>query len=176
LVAFQQAVREGIVFQSILEEPYGRYMNVSSQNTKGLELEARYAWKGLSAEFAYTYLDGQMNQVINGQDSLYTSLIRRPKHQVSLRLNQQLTKRWSASAYAQYVGERTDYYYDDASYQTQSVTLAGYIWTEFQSTYSFSKHWRLQALVKNVFNQALVEQYGYSGQPRNIQLSLFGMF
>jgi vitamin B12 transporter len=117
-----------------------------------------------------------MNQVINGKDSTFSSLIRRPKHQVSLRLNQQLTKRWSASVYTQYVGERTDYYYNDASYQTQGVTLASYVWTELQSTYSFSKHWRLQALVKNVLNQRPVEQYGYSGQSRNIQLSVFGIF
>ena len=176
LVAFQQDVQDGIVFQSILEEPYGRYLNVAKQNTKGLELEARYAWKGFSTELAYTYLDGQMNQVINGKDSTFSSLIRRPKHQVSLRLNQQLTKRWSASIYAQYVGERTDYYYDDASYQTQDVTLGRYVWTELQSTYSFNKHWRLQALVKNVLNQRPVEQYGYSGQPRNVQLSLLGTF
>jgi vitamin B12 transporter len=176
LVGFQQEVQDGIVFQSIVEEPYGRYLNVSKQNTKGVELEARYAWKGFSSELAYTYLDGQMNQVINGKDSTFSSLIRRPKHQVSLRLNQQLTKRWSASVYTQYVGERTDYFYNDASYQTQGVTLASYVWTELQSTYSFSKHWRLQALVKNVLNQRSVEQYGYSGQPRNIQLSVFGIF
>lgn len=176
LVGFQQAVQDGIVFQSIAEEPYGRYLNVSKQNTKGAELEARYAWKGFSSELAYTYLDGQMNQVINGKDSTFSSLIRRPKHQVSLRLSQQLTKRWSASIYTQYVGERTDYFYNDASYQTQGVTLASYVWTELQSTYSFSKHWRLQALVKNVLNQRPVEQYGYSGQPRNIQLSLLGIF
>ncbi len=176
LVAFQQDVQDGIIFQSIMEEPYGRYMNVAKQNTKGLELEARYAWKGFSTELAYTYLDGQMNQVINGKDSTFLSLIRRPKHQVSLRLNQQLTKRWSASIYTQYVGERTDYYYDDASYQTQDVTLGRYVWTELQSTYSFHKHWRLQALMKNVLIQRPVEQYGYSGQPRNVQLSLLGTF
>ena len=176
LVGFQQAVQDGIVFQAIDADPYGRYFNVSKQNTQGLELEARYAWKGFSTEFAYTYLDGQMNQVINGKDSTFSALIRRPKHQLSLRVNQQISKRWSASAYAQYVGERSDYYYDDASYQTQEVTLAGYVWTELQSTFVLNNRWRVQALLKNVLNQAPVELYGYSGQPRNIQISLFGIF
>jgi len=114
--------------------------------------------------------------VINGKDSTYSSLIRRPKHQLSLRINQQLTKRWSASAYVQYVGERTDYYYDDATYQTQSVILPGYVWTELQSTYALNKRWRVQALLKNVLNQMPTEIYGYSGQPRNVQLSLLGTF
>lgn len=176
LVGFKQAVQDGIVFQSIYVEPYGRYANVSKQNTQGIELEARYTWKGFSTDLAYTYLDGEMNNVLNGKDSTYSSLIRRPKHQLSLRANQQLTKRWSASIYAQYVGERMDYYYDDATYQTKGVNLAGYVWTEIQSTYALNKQWRVQALVKNVLNQAPIEMYGYSGQPRNIQLSLFGTF
>jgi vitamin B12 transporter len=176
LVGFQQAVQDGIVFQSIDVDPYGRYFNVTKQNTKGLELEARYARKGFSTEFAYTYLDGQMNQMNNGRDSTYSSLIRRPKHQLSLRLNQQVTKKWSASFYAQYVGERPDYYYDDATYQTQGVTLSGYVWTELQSTYVLNKQWRVQALLKNLLNQAPVELYGYSGQARNVQISLFGIF
>jgi vitamin B12 transporter len=176
LVGFQQDVQDGIVFQSIAVEPYGRYANVSKQKTSGIELEARYAWKGFATELGYTYLDGEMHNVINGKDSTYSSLIRRPKHQLSLRINQQLTKRWSASAYVQYVGERTDYYYDDATYQTQSVILPGYVWTELQSTYALNKRWRVQALLKNVLNQMPTEIYGYSGQPRNVQLSLLGTF
>jgi vitamin B12 transporter len=80
------------------------------------------------------------------------------------------------SAYAQYVGDRLDYYYDDASYQTKEVTLKGYVWTELQSSYALSANWRVQVLLKNVFNQAPVELYGYSGQPRNLQCSLLGRF
>ena len=176
LVGFQQDVQNGIVFQSIAVDPYGRYANVSKQNTSGIELEARYTWKGFAAELGYTYLDGKMHNQIDGKDTTYSSLIRRPKNQLSLRVNQQVTKRWSASVYAQYVGERTDYYYDDATYQTQSVILPGYVWTELQSTYALNKRWRVQAILKNVLNQMPTEMYGYSGQPRNLQLSLLGTF
>jgi vitamin B12 transporter len=176
LVGFQQDVQDGIVFQSIAVDPYGRYANVSKQNTSGIELEARYTWKGFATELGYTYLDGKMYNQIDGKDTTYSALIRRPKHQLSLRVNQQLTKRWSASVYTQYVGERTDYYYDDATYQTQSVNLPGYVWTELQSTYALNKRWRVQAILKNVMNQMPTEMYGYSGQPRNLQLSLLGTF
>ncbi|MHA8076096.1 TonB-dependent receptor plug domain-containing protein [Aquirufa sp. TARAVU-A1A] len=176
LVGFQQDVQDGIVFQSIAVDPYGRYANVSKQNTSGIELEARYTWKGFATELGYTYLDGKMHNQIDGKDTTYSALIRRPKHQLSLRVNQQLTERWSASVYTQYVGERTDYYYDDATYQTQSVILPGYVWTELQSTYALNKRWRVQAILKNVLNQMPTEMYGYSGQPRNLQLSLLGTF
>ncbi len=176
LVGFQQSVQEGIVFQSIAIEPYGRYMNVSKQNTKGVELEARYVWKGFSTDFAYTYLDGEMNNLINGKDSTYSSLIRRPKHQFSLRISQQITKRLSTSLYTQYVGNRTDYYFDDATYQTKDVQLAAYVWTELQMSYAVRPRWRLQVLVKNILNQAPIEIYGYAGQPRNVQMSIVGTF
>ncbi|MFM6937553.1 MAG: TonB-dependent receptor plug domain-containing protein, partial [Aquirufa sp.] len=59
LVGFQQDVQDGIVFQSIAVDPYGRYANVSKQNTSGIELEARYTWKGFATELGYTYLDGK---------------------------------------------------------------------------------------------------------------------
>ncbi len=176
LVGFQQDVQDGIVFQSIAVEPYGRYANVSKQNTSGIELEARYTWKGLATELGYTYMQGKMHNQINGKDSTYSALIRRPTHQLSLRVNQLLTQKWSVGAYAQYVGERTDYYFDDASYQTQRVILPGYVWTELQSTYALNKRWRVQALLKNVLNQIPTEIYGYSGQPRNAQISLLGTF
>jgi vitamin B12 transporter len=74
------------------------------------------------------------------------------------------------------VGDRLDYYYDDATYQTKEVVLDGYVWTELQSSYALSAKWRVQVLLKNVLNQAPVELYGYSGQPRNMQISLLGKF
>jgi vitamin B12 transporter len=157
-------------------EPYGRYENVSKQKTQGLELEVRYAWKGFSTELGYTYLDGKMQQQVNGKDTTYSSLIRRPKHQGSLRLNQTISKKWSTSIYAQYVGNRMDYYYDDASFQTKEVALKSYVWTELQVSYAFSAKWRLQFLWKNVLNQIPEELYGYSGQPSNLQVSLMGRF
>jgi len=176
LVGFQQEIQDGIIFQSMNVEPYGRYANISKQKTQGVELEVRYAWKGFSAELGYTYLDGKIHQRVNGKDSTSSSLIRRPNHQSSLRLNQAISKKWSASMYLQYVGKRVDYFYDDASFQTKEVGLAQYVWTELQASYAFSARWRMQAILKNVLNQLPQEQYGYSGQPRNVQVSLLGNF
>lgn len=176
VVVFQQDVQDGIVFQSMDVEPYGRYANVSKQKTKGVEWELSFNKKGFTADLGYTYLDGNMMNRVNGKDSTYSSLIRRPKHQVSLRVSQHISPKLSVSAYAQYVGDRMDYYFDDASYQTQEVALKGYVWTELQSSYALTAKWRLQILLKNVLNQAPVELYGYSGQPRNMQISLLGKF
>jgi len=176
VVVFQQDVQDGIVFQSMDVEPYGRYANVSKQKTKGVDWELSFNKKGFTADLGYTYLDGNMMNRVNGKDSTYSSLIRRPKHQASLRVSQHISPKLSVSAYAQYVGDRMDYYFDDASYQTQEVALKGYVWTELQSSYSLTAKWRIQILLKNVLNQAPMELYGYSGQPRNMQISLLGKF
>ncbi|MEN9386629.1 MAG: hypothetical protein RLZZ185_1370, partial [Bacteroidota bacterium] len=175
-VVFQQDIQDGIVFQSMDVEPYGRYANVSKQKTNGAEWELSFNKKGFTADLGYTYLDGTMMNRVNGKDSTYSSLIRRPKHQLSLRISQHISPKLSFSAYAQYVGDRLDYYFDNATYQTKEVVLDGYVWTELQSSYALSAKWRVQVLLKNVLNQAPVELYGYSGQPRNMQISLLGKF
>ena len=78
--------------------------------------------------------------------------------------------------FTQYVGERRDYYVDDATYATRGVDLKGYVWMEMQASYTLSSHWKIQVMAKNILNQEIVELVGYSGQPRNVQSSLIFRF
>jgi vitamin B12 transporter len=103
-------------------------------------------------------------------------LIRRPKHQVSLRLSQQVNAKLALSLFTQYVGDRRDYYFDDASYSTRGVDLKGYVWMEVQASYAATKRLKVQLLAKNVLNQQIIELVGYSGQPTNLQASLVYRF
>ncbi len=176
LVAFQNNVRDGIVFQSMDEEPYGRYANFAKQLTRGMEAELRYVHAKFSATGSYNYLIGNIQSIVGTTDSTYSSLIRRPKHQLSLRLTQAISSKLSVSLLTQYVGERRDYYFDDATYSTRGVDLKGYVWMEMQASYALSKHWKLQLMAKNVLNQRIVELVGYSGQPANLQASLIFKF
>lgn len=175
-VAFQNLVREGIVFQSMNEEPYGRYANFAKQQTRGIEAELRFTHAKFSAAGSYTYLDGNIQSIVGSVDSTYSSLIRRPKHQVSLRLSQQVNAKLALSLFTQYVGDRRDYYFDDASFSTRGVDLKGYVWTEIQAAYAVTKRLKVQLLAKNVLNQQIVELVGYSGQPMNLQASLVYRF
>jgi vitamin B12 transporter len=175
-VAFQNLVREGIVFQSMNEEPYGRYANFAKQQTRGIEAELRFTHAKFSAAGSYTYLDGNIQSIVGSVDSTYSSLIRRPKHQVSLRLSQQVNAKLALSLFTQYVGNRRDYYFDDASFSTRGVDLKGYVWMEIQAAYAVTKRLKVQLLAKNVLNQQIVELVGYSGQPTNLQASLVYRF
>jgi vitamin B12 transporter len=119
---------------------------------------------------------GNIQSIVGTTDSTYSSLIRRPKHQLSLRLTQAISSKLSVSLLTQYVGERRDYYFDDVTYSTRGVDLKGYLWMEMQASYTLSKHLKLQLMAKNVLNQRIVELVGYSGQPANLQASLIFKF
>jgi vitamin B12 transporter len=176
LVGFQNEVKDGIVFQSISVEPYGKYGNVSQQNTRGIEAELSFSKKKWTGNVSYTYLSGTMFNKVDGKDSTYSSLIRRPTNQWQARVIFNANSKLNFSFMAQFVGERKDYFYDESIYSTVPKVLKNYLWTEWQVGYQISKNLNASLMVKNLLGQEIVELYGYTGQGRNIQASLFWKF
>ena len=169
-VAFENQVNQGIVFQALDTEPFGKYQNISQQHTRGIEFEISYQTAKFQADFNYTYLKGEMTD----RDSTYSSLIRRPSNAWNLYLQAKLTNKWSVGLVNQYVGQRTDYFYDEATYSVQPNPMSAYLWTDISIHYRINSTWKLSALLKNALNQEIMEITGYSGQPRNLQISLLG--
>ena len=176
LVGFQNEVKDGIVFQSISVEPYGKYGNVSQQTTRGLEAELSFSKKNWTGNVSYTYLNGTMLNKIDGKDSTYSSLIRRPTSQLQARVIFRAHAKLNFSMMAQFVGERKDYFYDESIYSTVPKVLKSYLWTEWQVAYQISQNLNTSLMVKNLLGQEIVELYGYTGQSRNIQASLLWKF
>lgn len=176
LVGFQNEVKDGIVFQSISVEPYGKYGNVSQQNTQGIEAELSFTKNKWTGNVSYTYLSGTMFNKVDGKDSTYSSLIRRPTNQLQARVIFNVNSKLNFSFLAQFVGARKDYFYDESTYSTVPKVLKNYLWTELQVGYQISKNLNASLMVKNLLGQEIVELYGYSGQGRNIQASLFWKF
>jgi vitamin B12 transporter len=176
LVGFQNEVKDGIVFQSISVEPYGKYGNVSQQTTRGLEAELGFSKKKWTGNVSYTYLNGTMLNKIGGKDSTYSSLIRRPTNQLIARVIFRVNAKLNFSLMAQFVGERKDYFYDESIYSTVPKVLKRYLWTELQVGYQISKNLNASIMVKNLLGQEIVELYGYTGQSRNVQASVLWKF
>jgi vitamin B12 transporter len=170
VVGFQNEVNQGIVFQSMAVEPFGKYQNISRQKTQGIEFEVGYQTARFQADFNYTYLKGEMID----RDSTYSSLIRRPSNAWNLNLQAKISKKWSAGLTNQYVGQRTDYFYDESSYSVKANPMEAYLWTDVSVHYQINSKWKISALLKNALNQEITEITGYSGQPRNAQISLVG--
>jgi vitamin B12 transporter len=169
-VAFENQVNQGIVFQAMDTEPFGKYQNISQQHTRGVEFEISYQSSKIQADFNYTYLKGEMTD----RDSTYSSLIRRPTNAWNLYLQGKLTNKWSVGISNQFVGQRTDYFYDEATYSVQPNPMSAYLWTDISIHYRINSKWKVSALLKNALNQEIMEITGYSGQPRNLQISLLG--
>ena len=169
-VAFENQVNQGIVFQAMDTEPFGKYQNISQQHTRGIEFEISYQTSKFQADFNYTYLKGEMTD----RDSTYSSLIRRPTNACNLYLQGKLTNKWSVGLSNQFVGQRTDYFYDESTYSVQPNPMSAYIWTDISIHYQINSKWKVSALLKNALNQEIMEITGYSGQPRNLQISLLG--
>jgi len=176
IVGFQNDVKDGIVFQSISVEPYGKYGNVSQQATRGLEAELSFSKKKWSGNISYTYLSGTMQNKFDGKDSTYSSLIRRPSNQWQARLIYKANSKLNVSFMAQFVGERKDYFYDESTYATVPKILKSYLWTELQIGYQMTRNLNASLMVKNLLGQEIVELYGYTGQIRNVQASLYWKF
>jgi vitamin B12 transporter len=176
IVGFQNEVKDGIVFQSISVDPYGKYGNVSQQTTRGLEAELGFSTKKWTVNVSYTYVSGTMFNRVDGKDSTYSSLIRRPKNQWQAHVVFRASAKLNYSFMAQYVGERKDYFYDESIYSTVPKDLKSYLWTEFQVGYQLSQHLNASVMVKNLLGQDIVELFGYNGQGRNIQASLLWKF
>jgi len=169
-VAFENQVNQGIVFQSMDVEPFGKYQNISRQKTQGIEFELAYQTAKFQADFNYTYLKGEMID----RDSTYSSLIRRPSNAWNLSLQYKLHTKWSVVMNNQYVGQRTDYFYDESSYSVKANPMDGYLWTDLSINYQINRKWKLSGMLKNALNQEITEITGYRGQPRNLQISLSG--
>mgnify|MGYP006185403519 FL=1 len=172
VVAFENQVNQGIVFQAMDIEPFGKYQNISQQQTRGIEFEISYQTSKFQADFNYTYLKGEMTD----RDSTYSSLIRRPTNAWNLYLQAKLANKWSVGLSNQLVGQRTDYFYDESSYSVQANPMEAYLWTDLSIHYQINKNWKLSGMLKNALNQQILEITGYSGQPRNGQITLSGSF
>jgi vitamin B12 transporter len=171
-VAFENQVNQGIVFQAMDTEPFGKYQNISRQHTRGIEFEISYQTAKFQADFNYTYLKGEMTD----RDSTYSSLIRRPSNGWNIYLQAKLTNKWSVGLSNQFVGQRTDYFYDDSTYSVKANPMDAYLWTDVSVHFQINRTWKLSGILKNALNQEITEITGYSGQPRNGQITLSGSF
>ncbi|CAM3799326.1 TonB-dependent receptor plug domain-containing protein [Aquirufa aurantiipilula] len=172
VVGFQNQVRDGIVFQSKNVDPYGQYVNVSKQSTQGLELEGAYRRGAFNSSLNYTFLDGSMTNKFAGKDSTYSSLIRRPAHALVLNFGLRLTSHWQVSLLHHWQARRTDFVYDEALFSVVAKELSPYVWAELQSSFELNKHFHVNLIIKNLYNQKFIESYGYATQPLNAVLVL----
>jgi vitamin B12 transporter len=172
VVLFENQVRDGIVFQSKAVQPFGEYVNVAKQHTQGVEAEVGFTGQKWSTHVNYTLLTGSITNKIAGKDTIYNSLIRRPKNAVTWRISYSINQFLKISLMNQWLDSRLDYVYDEKIFSVVPKDLAAYLWTDLQMMYQVSSKVRIGMILKNAFDQKIDELYGYTGQRRNLQMTL----
>jgi vitamin B12 transporter len=141
-----------------------QYINIDGTNkAKGIETEISFSFnKSIrwNSNYTFTQVDKALDRLI-------------PKHKINASLDFQLKNNAFFNLQYQYVGSRSDAFFDGNSYTTQTVVLGSYQLVNATLRYEVVKN-RLSVFgaATNILNAEFVENTGYSSLGRNFKLGL----
>ena len=140
------------------------FRSQDKQKDHGVEVEALLQLGKRSVLRAnYTYVDGNVTTMKNGKDTMYNNLYRRPKSQVSLNIENQLSKAWFLSVGLVSVGKRSDVWFDNATYEQKEVGLGSYVLLNMYVSYQVpGRMWHFYTDLRNISNEPYTEAYGFN--------------
>lgn len=130
--------------------------NINRTRDNGVELTARTA-------FELWRLSGEAIFHDPKDEATGQRLLRRAKHQFTLRVDRQLAERTNVGAGLRHVGERAD---------GNAQSLPAYSVLDLSASWSPRREWTLQAVLQNAFDKQYQPAFGYNGVPRGIFLTL----
>lgn len=160
VVYFHRNTSHGIDFDYINY----KYYNFINQKVSGVEVEA--AWQpvaGLNISANYTYLHPKETSQsrVNFNDTTYTYLLRRPKHNANLTAGYQIKSGPFISVSGKYVSRR----YDVGGYQTPDVLLNDYFLLSAYAEYKANAYLKLFADAQNITGKKFFDVRGYNSIP-----------
>lgn len=146
IALFDRRIEDLIIFDFMVG-----YLNSREQHERGLEVSARGRLTDLLSLHAnYSFVDGEF-------------LYRRPAHQGLLSLQAGKDGRALLRLSTQYVGSRTDLYFDPADFAQKEATLNEYVLLNvYGSVWVLRDRLQLYADVKNLTGTDYAEVYGFS--------------
>jgi vitamin B12 transporter len=162
---FNRVINNVIIYEN------NHYENRDEQHDFGAELELNYAiTKKLNIKTSYAYIDGKITQKLEGKDTSFYNLIRRPKHAVNFFASYQATKHFFFSASLQFAGKRIDTYFDPNTFIPVQVNLKSYALLNAYGEYQLlNSKLNLFMDAKNLTDKKdYYEAYGYNVQGINI--------
>ncbi|MBD3615215.1 MAG: TonB-dependent receptor [Gracilimonas sp.] len=135
------------------------YINVNEQNDSGIEVSTQYRLPTTQVELFYNYLDGAITQ--NGEE--IDNLIRRPDHQFGATINQTINENLFLNLRSQFVGERSDLFYNPNTFSNEEVELDNYVLIDATVQYQFSDgRMTVFASANNLLDVNYTEVYGFN--------------
>jgi vitamin B12 transporter len=173
---FDRSIKDIIFFESLDDFPYGKYINLDKQHDYGFELEGKLQVEKLNLWVNLTVLDGAVTTKINGKDTTYNNLFRRPANLLNIGIGYQVLKNLYVSTNLRSVGKRTDRYYDNATFDTKTTVLTAYNTIDFYVEYKFSKKVKAYCDLKNITNIQYFDVYGYNTRRFNFMAGVMAEF
>ncbi|MBK7882920.1 MAG: TonB-dependent receptor [Chitinophagaceae bacterium] len=160
VVYFNREIKDGIDFNYISFN----YFNFVKQMVKGIELESTAEpVKNFILSFNYTYLHSKETSQsrITFDDTTYTYLLRRPKHNLNINAGYQFKNGLYTSVSAKYVSGR----FDVGGYQKNDVQLDSYFLLNAYASFTFKKYIKIFADAQNVTNKQFFDLRGFNAIP-----------
>lgn len=135
------------------------YINVNEQNDSGVEVSAEYQFPATQVKLFYNYLYGAIIQ--DGEET--DNLIRRPDHKFGGSINQTFSENLQANINGQFVGQRSDLFFNNQTFTNDEVELDSYLLLDARLRYSFmDERLSIFASVNNILNASYTEVYGFN--------------
>ncbi len=168
IVIYKRNVTDAIAFYTDPNTFRSFYINQDTQKDWGFEIEPiiRINEK-VQIQLYYAYTDGKITTDLNGKDTSYFNLFRRPKHSGAVRLNYLVTKALFFNMNVQTFGERKDI--DYRTFPASYTDLSAYTLLNAYAEYRFNQHIKLFADFKNITNTHYTEILGYNTQGPTVQ-------
>jgi vitamin B12 transporter len=167
-VYFNRRLHDGVFFQNMPVEPFGKYVNLSRQRDQGLELDGAFYAGKWQFSANYTFLTGKTTtQQANGRDTTYQNLLRRPRRAANATVGFAASRKLTLSASVRSVSSRPDAFFNDETFKTEQVTLAPFTTLDVYAEYRLSQRLRLFADLRNLTNVRYFDVYGFSNRRFN---------
>ena len=163
-VAFHREEKNSIGFYTDTTTWQSYYINVEGKyNAKGVETSVNYSVTDkvkINANYTFTQPEEKLKRLI-------------PKHKGNASVDFQPTSRLFLNLSYQYVGNRSDAYFDGGTFATVPVKLDAYQLVNFTVKHELIKN-RMSVFgtATNIFNEDFVETVGYSTRGRNFKIGL----
>lgn len=164
VAVFKRDVKDGIAFYTDPLTYASYYINQDNQHDWGFEVEPVINFsRQFQVVLSYAHVDGKLTTKVNGKDSSYFNLIRRPKDVITGTINCHITSGLFTSLHVQYAGKRPD-----TDFLTgNNVELRDYTLVNFYAEYGLPLHLKVFVDLKNLFNVSYAEVLGYNTLGRN---------
>ncbi|MBY0434913.1 MAG: TonB-dependent receptor [Cyclobacteriaceae bacterium] len=178
VTAFQREIKDVIFYFSDPVTFQGTYINQDRQYDKGLETELTYApISRLTLKAFYAFVDGEITQKTGSRDTVYNNLFRRPRNSFGFNAAYHITSDFFISANLKTFGQRSDLFFNLATFGTEKVSLDAYALLDVYMEHAVANG-KLKLFIdaKNILNADYMEVYGYNTLRFNLMAGINARF